>query len=274
MGFGFPENPLYFYLRSVFPCRINSFPHILTRSSGPGIRPPQVLNRPALASKTPQGQPSDGAIIPSNKRPGDDTGRGQHDEDDPPTSPIEDPSMQDALPPVMTEMPRKTVTASGSTKLCLEVKERVARHVAMKRRDKVIPLSSRGMEPGLPRRPSTGVKNQFQEKMPALQDSSPTPSRSSSPSHVSDAEQPPKPKNTRRSQVPPKLQKSKVPKAEKQGPVTPAEYARQLMDKANIIVKRKTSTIKFLEGKNIFYIGGDMQFAGERTRGRMELVCH
>jgi hypothetical protein len=29
---------------------------------------------------------------------------------------------------------------------------------------------------------------------------------------------------------------------------------------------------KYLKGKRIFYVGGDMQYAGERTRNRMEIV--
>jgi hypothetical protein len=38
-------------------------------------------------------------------------------------------------------------------------------------------------------------------------------------------------------------------------------------------ISKKKSVNKFLEGMNIFYAGGDMQFASEKTRGRMRLVC-
>ncbi|KAF9446855.1 hypothetical protein P691DRAFT_732480 [Macrolepiota fuliginosa MF-IS2] len=168
-------------------------------------------------------------------------------------------------------MPRKGIAASGSTRLCLEVKERVARHVAMKRRDNVVPLRSKGT--GID--PLSGLrisKDQFQEEISSSQISSAASSHASSSSHASDIERPPKPKATRRSQAPLKAQKTKATKKEKQAPITPIEYAQQLLNKAMTAGKRKSSAIKFLEGKNIFYIGGDMQFAGERTRGRMELI--
>jgi DNA polymerase lambda len=84
-----------------------------------------------------------------------------------------------------------------------------------------------------------------------------------------------KPKGSRRGNVPPKAQKRPSGKKEKPQLMTPTEYAQRLMDNAAKVAEgRKSSVIKFLEGKNIFYIGGDMQYAGERTRGRMELVCY
>lgn len=75
-------------------------------------------------------------------------------------------------------------------------------------------------------------------------------------------------------------------KKEKPQPMTPAEYARTLQAKAAAIAgdnaedqslrpgkeRRKKPTIKFLEGKNIFYTGGDMKYASETTRGRMDIV--
>lgn len=199
-----------------------------------------------------------------------DAGRSQRDEDDLPTSPIEeDPSIQDFLPPTASERHRQGIAASGSTKLCLEVKERVARHVAMKRRDKVVPSGHKGTESSKTGRSKSKDLVQEDSQTPAT-----APSHASLP-HASEAgKQPPRQKAIRRSVAQPKAQKSKSGKKEKQGPVSPTEYAQQLLDKAKLPGKRKSSAVKFLEGKNIFYIGGDMQFAGERTRGRMELVCH
>jgi DNA polymerase lambda len=78
-------------------------------------------------------------------------------------------------------------------------------------------------------------------------------------------------------------QKSKAKKVKPQL-VTPAEYARMLQGKAaaasagnndeeRSLKKRKSSLVRFLEGKNIFYTGGDMKYATETTRGRMDIVC-
>ena len=79
-----------------------------------------------------------------------------------------------------------------------------------------------------------------------------------------------------------KVQKKK----EKPQPMTPAEYARILQAKAAATVgdnaddqslrpgkeRRKKPIVKFLEGKNIFYTGGDMKYASETTRGKMDIV--
>ncbi|PFH50099.1 hypothetical protein AMATHDRAFT_145957 [Amanita thiersii Skay4041] len=61
---------------------------------------------------------------------------------------------------------------------------------------------------------------------------------------------------------------------EKPKQMTPEEYAQMLMDKVNSgahgIGHKKY--VKFLAGKNLFYTGGDMHHATERTRGRMEII--
>jgi hypothetical protein len=56
--------------------------------------------------------------------------------------------------------------------------------------------------------------------------------------------------------------------------VTPFEYAQKLQEKMMLPADKKPSqgVFKYLKGKKIFYIGGDMQYAGERTRGRMDYV--
>ncbi|KAG2363625.1 hypothetical protein BDR07DRAFT_1450633 [Suillus spraguei] len=49
--------------------------------------------------------------------------------------------------------------------------------------------------------------------------------------------------------------------------ITPAEYAQNL--NLDLPKKRKSD---YLKGKQILYVGGDMQYAGIRTRGRMDYV--
>ena len=71
-------------------------------------------------------------------------------------------------------------------------------------------------------------------------------------------------------------------KKEKPQPMTPTEYARSLNEKlaaaasnaanGSSLKPKKKAPIKFLEGKHIFYTGGDMKHASEMTRGRMDLV--
>jgi hypothetical protein len=49
--------------------------------------------------------------------------------------------------------------------------------------------------------------------------------------------------------------------------VTPLEYAQKL--NLDLSKKRKSD---YLKGKQILYVGGDMQYAGVQTRGRMDYV--
>jgi hypothetical protein len=49
--------------------------------------------------------------------------------------------------------------------------------------------------------------------------------------------------------------------------VTPLEYAQKL--NLDLPKKRKSD---YLKGKQILYVGGDMQYAGVQTRGRMDYV--
>ncbi|KIJ61681.1 hypothetical protein HYDPIDRAFT_42398 [Hydnomerulius pinastri MD-312] len=51
--------------------------------------------------------------------------------------------------------------------------------------------------------------------------------------------------------------------------VTPLEYAQKLQSILDVPVPRKTS---YLKGKHIFYVGGDMQYASTKTRGRMDFI--
>ena len=53
--------------------------------------------------------------------------------------------------------------------------------------------------------------------------------------------------------------------------ITPLEYAQKLQSCLDLHAKLKTN---YLEGKRIFYVGGDMMYASTTTRGRMEYVSH
>ncbi|KAF7760039.1 hypothetical protein Agabi119p4_11734 [Agaricus bisporus var. burnettii] len=220
---------------------------------------PSLATFPRLASDQ-QGQNPQRIPI-SSKRKSTVHGQRRHRNSacDPPTSPIEDPSLQN-LPCSDLDVHTKGITASGSTQLSLEVKERVAKHAVMKRRDKVLPLETEHTEITFLGR-SQSNKDPDQARK--------------SPSASSRAVLPPvsgvlKSKRSRLSSVPPKAQKKQSGKKEKPRLMTPAEYAQQLLE--THAERYKSSVIKFLEGKNIFYVGGDMQYAGERTRGRMELI--
>jgi DNA polymerase lambda len=165
---------------------------------------------------------------------------------------------------------KKGTVSPGSSKLCLEVKERVAKHVAMKQRDRVISSGPQNTESLIPIRQVMGsglLKEGFTSEQTSI------PLVSSSP-HPEEADHPPKPKVTQRSRAPFRAPKHKTTKKEKQAPISPIEYARQLVERTATANKPKNPNTQFLEGKFIFYIGGDMQFASERTRKRMDLVCH
>ena len=55
--------------------------------------------------------------------------------------------------------------------------------------------------------------------------------------------------------------------------VTPLEYARKLQESLQAAGQKSSKRYpKCLKGKRIFYVGGDMQYAGQRTRNRMEIV--
>ncbi|XP_006455903.1 hypothetical protein AGABI2DRAFT_227537 [Agaricus bisporus var. bisporus H97] len=130
----------------------------------------------------------------------------------------------------------------------------------MKRRDKVLPLETEHTEITFSGRSQSNKDPDQARKSPSASSRAVLPPVSG----VS------KSKRSRLSSVPPKAQKKQSGKKEKPRLMTPAEYAQQLLE--THAERYKSSVIKFLEGKNIFYIGGDMQYAGERTRGRMELI--
>jgi DNA polymerase lambda len=154
----------------------------------------------------------------------------------------------------------------------LEVKKRIANHQSTKRPGKVIKMK-------LSRKP---VAQPIDEPSIIHVSSSPS-SRASSPAPVGLKQ---KEKEMKAAVEKPKTKAAKG-KKEKPPPMTPVDYARMLQVKSaaaatassdvdpstsKSVPKRKASGIKFLDGKHIFYTGGDRTYASETTRGRMDLV--
>ena len=176
------------------------------------------------------------------------------------SSPIED---SDGLLPKSVAVPPtsdgKSALQAGSSRLYLEVIERVAQHSSTKRKDKVIKLLNTKAVP----------KTAVHDNEPSIIDissSPPPPDRAVIQSS-----------STKREILQDAKSKTKPIKGKKVKPpaVTPLEYALKLREKATLAPRGapKKSVNRFLEGMGIFYIGGDMQFASEQTRGRMNLVC-
>ncbi|KZT68564.1 hypothetical protein DAEQUDRAFT_745631 [Daedalea quercina L-15889] len=62
-------------------------------------------------------------------------------------------------------------------------------------------------------------------------------------------------------------------KKKKRELVTPLEYAQRLQERLlEMAATRKSHASPYLRGKRIFYYGGDMQYASEETRGRMDYI--
>lgn len=68
---------------------------------------------------------------------------------------------------------------------------------------------------------------------------------------------------------------AKVKGRKKKELITPLEYARKLQAQLSELAapsRKKQSDNPFLQGKRIFYYGGDLNYAGPQTRNRMEIV--
>lgn len=183
----------------------------------------------------------------------------------PPTSPIEE--ISEVLPPAALESQVKNKTSMSKTNdLYLEVKERIAKHSSVKQRDKLL------------KRGSSKMTAPIDESSIIYVSSSPS-SRASSPiSAVKSSFTVTSKQGQKKTKQPAEKRKGK----EKPQPMTPTEYARSLNEKlaaaasvaadASTSKPKKRTPVKFLEGKHIFYTGGDMKHASEMTRGRMDLV--
>lgn len=198
-------------------------------------------------------------------------------QDGPPTSPIEDASSLFAEHDSSESTPPAKKIAKlqpGPSQLYLDVKERVAKHATLKRRDKVIRLVKKD--------PAANPALAPDESSVIYVSSAPS-SRASSPVHGSTIS---KKAASRKTLPKPEKAKAKSAKKGKPTPMKPAEYVRHLQERAaqESLVQdsekepetekpTKRSAFKFLEGMSIFYVGGDMTYASERTRGRMDCVC-
>lgn len=82
------------------------------------------------------------------------------------------------------------------------------------------------------------------------------------------------PRITKPKREPTKTAKVKGRKKEK-GLITPLEYARKLQAQFSELAapsRKKQADKPFLQGRRIFYYGGDLNYAGPQTRNRMEIV--
>ena len=178
----------------------------------------------------------------------------------PSTSPIEEISV--VLPPAALENHKTAM--SKTSDLYLEVKERI--HSNIKQRDRLLKRGSSKMTA-----PVDESSIIYVSSSPSSRASSPIPAMKSALTVTSKQGQ----KTTKR---PAEKRKGK----EKPQPMTPTEYARSLNEKLAAAASdaadcstskpKKRTPVKFLEGKYIFYTGGDMKHASEMTRGRMDLV--
>ncbi|KAG6826943.1 hypothetical protein H0H92_013820 [Tricholoma furcatifolium] len=193
----------------------------------------------------------------------------------PPTSPIEEVSMVEAQNPFK----------AAPSKLYLEIKSMIASHPSARHRDKPIPLPLKSVV----RKPED-VHDDDSDSVVYVSSTSSSP-RSSSPigasteragkkqqaagGAVGKGKGKAKEKDVVKDKAKGKAASSK--KKEKAPPVSPEEYAQKIMDKARAKMEGKDHNApvpnsKFLHGMNIFYTGGDMNYASERTRGRMDII--
>ncbi|KAG6852852.1 hypothetical protein C0991_008573 [Blastosporella zonata] len=191
---------------------------------------------------------------------------------EPPTSPIDEISIVE----------NKDALKAAPNKLYLEIKQRIASHTSAKQEGKLLKLP-------LPATAKPGYETDDDDSSVVDLSSAPSSSSSFSPLNaarsalISSKRLPKKTqpssskivKGKEKEKEKPKPAKSK--KKEKPPPVSPEEYAQKLVDKAKakmagIDPDAPTPTSKFLHGMNIFYTGGDMTYASERTRGRMDLI--
>lgn len=185
----------------------------------------------------------------------------------PPTSPIEEISVV-LSPDALDNQSKSRMATSKTSELYLEVKERIAKHSSMKQRNRLLKRGSSKMTASADESSIIYVSSS-----PSSRASSPILAPKNAIAVTSKREQ-----KTTKQPVEKRLGKGKK---EKPQPMTPAEYARSLNEKlaaasnaadSSSSKPKKRTPIKFLEGKHIFYAGGDMKHASEMTRGRMNLV--
>lgn len=181
---------------------------------------------------------------------------------DPPTSPIEDPSLTFGF--------HLNDQVSEASTLYLEVKKRVARHTSIKRRDKVVKLDLKPTNMIKPEK----VAAPLADKSSIIYVSSSPSTRASSPN--------PAPQDMLVTEVNKSIAitdktqtKAVMGKKAKPQLLTPMEYAQRLNEQVtkSSFANAEKKYVRFLVGKYVFYTGGDMNYASKTTRGRMDLVC-
>ncbi|KAF9529876.1 hypothetical protein CPB83DRAFT_851735 [Crepidotus variabilis] len=193
----------------------------------------------------------------------------------PSVSPIEDDTVVKPPAIVFKEVIKKSRLSQVTTKM--------AQHTTSSRPDKILKQYTNldgetALSDSGPLKSADGPVVVYVSSSPSSRASSPTPA----PSEVSK-------KVDKASTKPPPNKRQLKGKKEKPQPMTPFEYAQMLQDKAAekisteltnnegpsskpIARKKKSTTVRFLDGKNIFYTGGDMKNASETTRGRMNII--
>lgn len=180
---------------------------------------------------------------------------------DPPTSPIEDPSLTFSF--------HLNDQVSEASTLYLEVKKRVAHHTSIKRGDKVVKLDLK---------PTNIIKTEkiaapLADKSSIIYMSSSPSTRASSPNlapqDISVTEVNKSIAITDKTQT-----KAVMGKKAKPQLLTPMEYAQRLNEQVNksSFANAEKKYVRFLVGRHVFYTGGDMNYASKTTRGRMDLV--
>jgi len=188
---------------------------------------------------------------------------------EPSTSPIEDASL------LKTSAKNKTL-GTASSSLFLEIKDRIAKHSGAKM-DKVMKLPKKPVskEPSVSEVAAQTDNTSFSmcvSSSPSAQWSCPTAKKITKEAIPKKSEA----KEAKATNWPVEKGKPGKGKKEKPSPIMPADFVRELRAKfqeasiANPGFKHPRS--KFLEGKNIFYTGGDMNRASEQTRRKMTIV--
>lgn len=210
-------------------------------------------------------------------------------------SPIEEASLDAAS---TSKVAKKKGLEGEPSELFLEFRRRIAEHnneVKKKQGDNVVKPKAKSTVRELT---ITAAAAQSGDESSIIYVSSSPSSRTSTPGPTGSANAKGKQKATTKKLAKPVVKTMVVKrqakgKKEKPPQVTPAEYARMLQEAVNkenngentvndpeenaalksFLLRRKRTKSHHLVGKSIFYAGGDMRYASDLTRGRMDIVC-
>ncbi|KAJ7224647.1 DNA polymerase lambda [Mycena pura] len=186
------------------------------------------------------------------------------------SSPIEEPNFSVVVsrfePAATSTQPPKLAAEPSAFQLMLQ---RTENHARMKRERKLLKAgvkdsaSSKARSSSIESSDIISVSSSSRPASPEPARQPPAPSTKPKPKTKVPAHDPPKP-------APPK----KNAKGKKERvKMYPKDYAQMLNDKLNEPADPKAKPCrKFLAGKTIFYVGGEMTWASETTKGRMEII--